>query len=270
MLRAHARPGESAEYATSRTRTCQKPYSASPSMEDWRDGRTSSLRASSWSAVRCRRRVAIAHRTNRAGPEHLPDDGGVLEEGLAVDGQRVEPGGDERLNGVGEWRYRRRCASPAALVEELSVAEHPDELLRVQRVAAGPLEQELLRLGGKHGLLEQAQRPGGRSRCRRAARGGSRFGCASPAAPRGVPLVELRPGGADDEQRDPLRPVGEVLEEVEKRLVGPVDVLDDEHERPFLGDALEEAPPGRERLLSRRWLRPTRPRASGSEPRPQP
>ena len=46
--------------------------------------------------------------------------------------------------------------------EQVTVLEQPDELLRVQRVAPGPLEDRLLQLGGDDGRLEQGRdEPGG-------------------------------------------------------------------------------------------------------------
>ena len=46
-----------------------------------------------------------------------------------------------------------------------------------------------------------------------------------------------------------LRPVDEVLDEVEERAVCPVDVLEDENDRKRLGHALEEEPPGGEEVF---------------------
>ena len=46
-------------------------------------------------------------------------------------------------------------AQPPVRVEQVAVAQHADELLGVQRVPARPLEQQLLRLGRQHRLLEQ-------------------------------------------------------------------------------------------------------------------
>ena len=154
------------------------------------------------------------------------------------------------------------------LVEEVAVAQHPHELLRVQRVPAGPLEQQLLRLGRQHRLLQQ------RGHELRGVRVGERREVdrrvvAEPRAPGGVRLVQLGPGGADDEQRDALRPVGEVLEEREQRRVGPVDVLDDQHERSPLRDRLQEPAPGGEQLLLRRRLARVDPEQR-QQPRPQP
>jgi hypothetical protein len=41
-----------------------------------------------------------------------------------------------------------------------------------------------------------------------------------------------------------------MIEEIEQRLVGPVEVLHHQHRRRLLGERLTEAPPGRERLLA--------------------
>ena len=43
----------------------------------------------------------------------------------------------------------------------------------------------------------------------------------------------------------------QLVDEVEKAVVRPVEVLDDEHERRLLGQGLEEVSPGRKRLVSR-------------------
>ncbi len=45
-------------------------------------------------------------------------------------------------------------------------------------------------------------------------------------------------------------PVDELVDEVEQALVGPVQVLEHEDERPLLGERLEEAPPGGEGLAA--------------------
>ena len=70
------------------------------------------------------------------------------------------------------------------------------------------------------------------------------------AAPARPALEQLRPGGADDEQRHAGRPVDEVVDEVEQPVVGPVQILEDEHERALLGERLEEAAPGGEGLVA--------------------
>ena len=98
-----ARDGRgSCAYATSRVRTCQNAYSASPSIEEWRAGRTSSLRASS--------RIASATATGSRPPiaatapaqNTLPTTAASAEHRLAFRRQRVEAGGDQRSDRIRE------------------------------------------------------------------------------------------------------------------------------------------------------------------------
>ena len=63
-------------------------------------------------------------------------------------------------------------------------------------------------------------------------------------------LVELGPSRAEDEDRQARRPVDEALDELEERVVGPVEVLEEEDERPSAGNRLDEALPGAKRLLA--------------------
>ena len=86
-------------------------------------------------------RIAVAHGADRAGPEHLAQHGRVLEEGLALLGERVEAGRDQRVNRLRE-RHIRATSERAVLVEQVAVTQHPHELLGVQRVAARPVRGE--------------------------------------------------------------------------------------------------------------------------------
>ena len=168
-------------------------------------------------------RVAAAHRRQRARPEHLAHHRGVLEQALALRRERVQAGGDQRLHRVGHLRPR----SPSCA----AVGEQAHELLRVQRVAARPLEQRLLRLRRQHRPLEQRRRRAGRLLVGQ--RGEvDRRRVAQPGRPGRMLLVQLRPRRAEDEQRHALRPVGQMLEEGEQRVVGPVQILEHEHRRP--------------------------------------
>ena len=103
-----------------------------------RAGRTSSLRASSCSAcsTRAGRASPIAA---TARPEHLPDHRGVLQKRLRV-GRSVSS-----RAAISAWRESGNGTSASASctcqLEEIAVAQHAHELLRVQGVAARPLER---------------------------------------------------------------------------------------------------------------------------------
>src|SRR5581483_9056381 len=58
------------------------------------------------------------------------------------------------------------------------------------------------------------------------------------AAPGRADVEQLRPREAEDEERRLAHPGGEVLDQLEQRLLAPVDVLEDEHERLRGGELL--------------------------------
>jgi hypothetical protein len=62
-------------------------------------------------------------------------------------------------------------------------------------------------------------------------------------------LQELRARRPEHEQRDAARSLNQLVDEVEQGIVGPVQILEHEHERPLVGQRLEEATPGGEALL---------------------
>ena len=82
----------------------------------------------------------------------------------------------------------------------------------------------------------------------RAARGRARRSCAGPR-PRSAAARQLGPGEGHHVERGVARPLEEVLHEVEQRCVRPLHVLEGEHRRIDVGQALEEQPPGREQIL---------------------
>ena len=146
----------------------------------------------------------------------------------------------------------------------------PHVLLRVERVAAGAASSSACVSAGSTERSSSAAI----SRAISSSESGDERdggGVALAAAPAGTALEQLGPRRADDQQRHGDRPVGEVVDEVEQPVVGPVQVLEDQHGRPHLAERLEEAPPRREALLSlaaagspaspssgRRCARPTR------------
>jgi hypothetical protein len=70
-------------------------------------------------------------------------------------------------------------------------------------------------------------------------------------APAGPAFQQLRPGGGQHQDgRRAGVPVGQALHEVEQGVVGPVQVLQGQDQRPGRGQAVQEAPPGGELLLA--------------------
>ena len=128
--------------------------------------------------------------------------------------------------------------------------EHAHELLGVQRISGGPLDERLLDLGLEQRAVEQREHEpcDVASSVERRERDRGRVPLAP--SPPGTAVEQLRPRGADDEQRDAVHPVDQPVDEVEQPVVGPVQILEDEHARPALGDGLEEAAPRGERLAA--------------------
>ena len=62
-------------------------------------------------------------------------------------------------------------------------------------------------------------------------------------------LEQLGPSQRDHVEPVAARPLEQVLDEVEQARVGPLQVLEDEHGRIRVRQALEEKAPGREELL---------------------
>ena len=88
---------------------------------------------------------ARAHDSGGAVPEHPSDNGRVVEEGLELRPERVEPGRDERLHGL-----RNRQA-----LDVSRLGEHAGELLRVERVPSGALEESRLGLRRQERTVEE-------------------------------------------------------------------------------------------------------------------
>ena len=152
---------------------------------------------------------------------------------------------DDALQRLGE----RQLLGRAALEVELG------ELLGVERVPSGALEQRLLDVGRQHRAFEQGA-PMSRAVC--SSDSGARaivVALSLPPPQLGPPREQLRPGRADDEQRDVGHPVDELVDEVEQAVVGPVEILEDEDRAA----AARRAPRGSA-------ARPRRPRFRRSPP----
>ena len=168
--------------------------------------------------------------------EMLAGDRRAREHRPFLCGQAVEPRCDERVD-------RRRDG-----VRRPALREHCGHLFEVERVALSGVRDALPRGRVERPLLcdlvEQQARLvlGQRLQHHPAAR------VRQPARP----LVEqIGAREAEEQHGGAVNPAGEVLEQVEERRLGPVDVLDEDDERPAATELLEEAAHGPERLPAR-------------------
>ena len=70
-----------------------------------------------------------------------------------------------------------------------------------------------------------------------------------PAPQVGPALEQVRARQRDDVDRAAAAPLEQVVDEVEQARIGEVQVLEDEHDRPAGGEALEERAPRAEQLV---------------------
>ena len=150
-----------------------------------------------------RRALRSRHGCKRPRPEHLPEHRRVLQQPLLVVGERVEPSGDDPLDGL------RKCFADCA-----AFREHPRELLCIQGVSAGAQQQLGLRLRGKQRTFEQRREElcglvGGERRQR------DRRGIPLAASPTRAPVEQLGSRRAENEERRVLDPVRQLVDEVE-------------------------------------------------------
>ena len=184
----------------------------------------------------------------RAG-EGLAENSAVLEHAPLVRREPIEPRGDQgvqRLRNVQLLGRARRPVDRALLHQQCAVEQHAHRLDRVERHALGASEdltpkrarqpgheageQFLHRLLGER--LEEERRE-----------------VAVTRAPGRAPLEQLGARQRDDVEGVVSRPFEQVFDEVEQGAVRPLHVLEGEHGRVLVRQALEEEPPGREEVL---------------------
>ena len=223
---------------------CRKAYSLSPATDGRRSRRTNSLRSSAWSASSPRPVDAADRGRSAPEPEDLPEHGGVLEQRFSSAGSASSRAAIDPLH-----RSRGAAARPAG-----HGSRSVDACGRTPRRRAGCRR----RAASRRACVSAGRTARSRSACDEPRRlvvvesGESEsvvaFGLPPPqpgrrASSSGRAVPTTRSG-------TPRRPVDEVVDEVEQAVVGPVQVLEDEHERALLGDALEEPPPRGERLAA--------------------
>ena len=188
---------------------------------------------------------------DRAGVELLADHGGALDRAALVVGQAFETGGEQ---GRDRGRHRDRARSPAGTQPPFCRTSSPSSII-IESIcstnsglppAASVTPRR--RLGRQSRAAEQVRDQVGRGppvqRLQQ-----HRRGVQLAAAPVRSRVEELRPGRAQQEDRRVARPVDDVIDHVEERRFGPMDVLPERDERAVAGEQLEEPPDRPRRLL---------------------
>ena len=164
--------------------------------------------------------LGFGDRSESALPERPPDHRGVREQAPLERLERVEA---RRQQGL----HRRRQLGRAGALRLGQAAHH---LLDEQRVALGARGD-----GGEHLLadaLDAHQRGDQLARLALAERlEEDRRGVAAHSPPTGPALEQLFAREADLQHRR-ARPLQQMLDQIEHPLIGPVDVLPHEHQRP--------------------------------------
>src|SRR5829696_28931 len=219
--------------------TCQKLYSASSSTADRRAARISSFRSSRARPWRTFSSPRPSMAATAPDQNTLPNTAAAWSwDLLGLEG--IQAGRDQGLHRL------RQLGRVAVSGQQLLVGEQAHELLGVQRVAAGPFQEQRLGLRRQHRPAEQrAEQRRGLLVVEGGQRQGDRLGAAGP--PAGAPVEQLGPGRHHDQQV--RRAVQQLLDEVEQGRVGPVQVLDHQDQGALPGDQVEEPPPGHEGLL---------------------
>ena len=221
---------------------CRNRNPSSPRNAE-RSGRTSSLRTSESSAADTSARSSAGRELrHRAAPELLADDRGALEHRPLERLQTVEARGEQGLDR--RWdRSRdpppRRASRPSAPRR----ADCPRPLRRSTARAVGGIGHSAASSSSSasDSLLRQRL-----ERDRR-------------AAPARALVEQVGSREAEKQDRCVAAPAGDVLEQVEERRLGPVDVLEADDERALARERLEQPPDRPERLFARgRRRRPRR------------
>ncbi len=153
----------------------------------------------------------------------------------------VEPRRDDSLHRLGEREL-------VVALLEVPIGHHPDELLRVERIAAGALQQHGLGLGGQDRPFEQGREQPGRllvvERGERERSPRSASPRPTPAGAPAAPAVPCRRRGSG--RRPPTRRGGRRSRAARRPPSG--DPRRRARAGRYVGDRLEEPAPGGERL----------------------
>ncbi len=200
------------------------------------------------------RRVVGRERLHCAAVEDLPLDGAALERASLADRQLVEPRSEQRLDRRrdGDLAHRRESCTIASICSTKSGLPSAASAIRSRMPSASSAAPSRRSISSSVSLLGQRlEQHGGRVQL--------------AAAPRRPKLEQLRSRAAQHEQRRIARPVGDVLDQIEERRLGPLQVVEvrrraDARERP----TRRAAEPPRRCHRRRRPLRRAAPRSRRS------
>ena len=182
-------------------------------------------------------RLAVREGLHGALVEHAALDRAALEDGALGRVELIEASREQRVDGGRD----ADLATPGS-------ADQRDHLLDEERIALGGRGDALTQHG--LGAAQLLQEPLGLCGVERLEQHGR--GVELAAAPGGPRLEEFRPGHAQQQDRSVASEVGDVLDEVEQSLLGPVQVVEHADERLLVRLFLEQLAEGPGDLLRRR------------------
>ena len=197
------------------------------------------------------------HGRDRPGPEAAPDHGGVGEQRLALRAEQVEARGDQRADRVGQRQFGARLERDLAAAASRA-GRGPRAAAPAPRRRAGCRRRRSRSSACRRAGSDLAPRRARTSCAVSSPESGPSAMCAAAATkPAPGPATSVTSGRAvaSTSSGTPRGALRQVVHEGEHRLVGPVQVLDDEHRGPRGGEALEELAPGGEVLLAGRLVR---------------
>ena len=183
-------------------------------------------------------RFPVDQLAHRAAPEDPADHRRRLEGGLVDRREEVDSCGEHCLHRVGDLGLERKGA----------VVDAGEQLLEEERVALGAVERSAPQLDGGVVLEQRVQQALGLV-------GGERLQPdrrrVPPPTPGRVLRGQLGPRGPD-QRGTPVDVVEKSFEQVEERLLGPVEILHEHDDRPLRGELREQLDPGALQLVARR------------------
>ena len=191
--------------------------------------------------------------SNGAAVEDLALDRAALDDRPLVSAQPVESRREERMDRRRNRDPReiaRRHPRAVAAREQPVVDQHREHLLDEERIslrgAHDPVADGLVELRAAEEVRHEL---GGLAVAQSLEEHGRRVELA--AAPARALVEELRTCEADEQNRRFAGPIGEVLDEVEERRLGPLEVVEEGDQRPRPALGLEEAADRPGRLVRR-------------------